>query len=89
MAVRAIPGARKSEITGEENGRLKVRLSAPPAEGKANRELLRLLAKEMGLRKSQARLVSGERSRDKIVLLAGLPASEVKNRLQKVLRAES
>ncbi len=67
---------------------MKVRLNAPPVEGKANRELLRLLAKEMGVRKSQARLVNGDRSRDKIVLLAGLPVTEAKNRLQKVLRAE-
>lgn len=81
-----VPGARKTVIAGEENGRLKVRLQAPPIEGKANKELLKLLARSLGLKKNQVRMKSGERSRDKAVLLAGIPPADVQNRLKKALR---
>lgn len=86
LAVRVITGARKTVIAGEENGRLKVRLQAPPVEGKANKELLKLLARSLGLSKGQVRLKSGERSRDKTVLLAGIPTTDARNRLKKALR---
>lgn len=76
LKVRAIPGAKKSEIVGEHGGRLKVRLNAPPVEGKANKELLRLLAKQLKLKKNQVSLHTGERSRDKIILLAGVRAED-------------
>jgi uncharacterized protein (TIGR00251 family) len=88
LKVRVVPGAKKSEITGEENGQLRVRLNSPPVEGKANKELVKLLAVRLGLKKSQVRLSKGERSRDKIVLLAGVPVSDAVMKLQKVLRGE-
>lgn len=72
-------------IAGEENGRLKVRLQAPPVEGKANRELLKLLSKALGISKSRVRLEAGERSRDKSVLLVGITPAEARDRLKKVL----
>lgn len=72
LAVRVSPRASKAAITGEENGRLKVRLKAPPLEGRANRELLSVLAAALGLRKSRLQLVAGEKSRDKTVLLTGI-----------------
>lgn len=72
LAVRVAPRASKAAIAGEENGRLKVRLNAPPVEGRANRELLEVLAKALGLRKSQLRLAAGLKSRDKAVLLTGI-----------------
>jgi uncharacterized protein (TIGR00251 family) len=87
VEIRALPGARKSEIVGEQNGRLKIRLNAPPVEGKANKELLRLLAKQLGLKKSQVRLHTGDRSRDKIVLLADVTVAEAQ-RILKVPRGE-
>lgn len=72
LAVRVSPRASKAAITGEENGRLKVRLKAPPLDGRANRELLSVLAAALGLRKSRLQLVAGEKSRDKTVLLTGI-----------------
>lgn len=82
VKIRALPGAKKSEIVGEQNGRLKVRLSAPPVEGKANKELLRLLAKQLGLKKSQVRLHTGDRSRDKIILLVDVTVAEAGEKLR-------
>ena len=80
--MRVIPGARKSQIEGESAGRLKVRLQAPPVEGKANKELLRLLARELGLKKNQLTLARGERSRDKVILLAGISPAEAAAKLK-------
>jgi uncharacterized protein (TIGR00251 family) len=74
---RVTPGAKKSEILGwseEEppNGRLlRVKLKAPPLEGKANRELLAFLAKELGVAKSAVSLRSGGKSRVKSIQIEG------------------
>lgn len=76
LAVRVTPRASRAAIAGEENGRLKVRLNAPPVEGRANDELLKLLARALGLKKSQLRLAAGLKSRDKTVLLTGIGEDE-------------
>lgn len=60
---------------------LRVRLTAPPVEGAANRALVEFLARRLGVRRSQVRIVSGEASRDKVVAVEGLGAEEVQARL--------
>lgn len=74
LAVRVSPNARESSITGwssDEKGRpvLLVRLAAPPADGKANKELVRFLAEAFGLPKSEVTLLRGTSSRQKIIEL--------------------
>jgi len=64
--IRVIPRAGRNEIK-QEASMLKVYLTAPPVEGKANKLLLKLLAKHFGLKKSQLRIVKGERTRDKVI----------------------
>ncbi|MDO8735754.1 MAG: DUF167 domain-containing protein [Thermoleophilia bacterium] len=88
LLVRVSPGARKSEIMGEAGGRLRIRLQAPPVEGKANRELARFIARELGLKKNRVSLVSGERSREKTLLLQGVSSPEVRERLKSILEEE-
>ena len=88
LKIRAVPGARKSELSGESAGRLRVRLAAPPVEGKANRELLRFLANAFGVKKNRLLLVAGERSREKLVLLRGVPLAEARARLKTALGEE-
>ena len=61
LKLRVTPGAKKSEIMGEAGGRLRIRLQAPPVEGKANRELLRFIARELGLKKNRVALAGGEK----------------------------
>jgi uncharacterized protein len=68
IEVRVIPNARKREIIVEEN-RLKVKLTAPPLEGRANEELIAYLAETFKVRKSEVRIVRGERGRNKVVFL--------------------
>ena len=74
LTVRVTPNARRSEFAGwtmDEKGRpvLLIKLQAPPVDGKANTELLRFLADELGCAKSQVSLQRGESSRLKVVEL--------------------
>ena len=69
LTVRVIPNASKSEIVGRELGVLKVRLAAPPVEGKANEALIELLADHYDIPKSSITIVKGQTSKTKIVEL--------------------
>lgn len=88
LLVRVSPGAKKSEIMGEAGGRLRIRLQAPPVEGKANRELTRFVARELGLKKNRVTLAAGEKSREKTLLLQGIEPEEVRDRLKSALKEE-
>ncbi len=67
ITVRVVPRASKSEVVGEIDGVLKVRISAPPVDGAANAELIKLLAKHFGVSKSSVEIVSGSTSKTKIL----------------------
>ena len=72
IQVRVQPRARKDEVASERNGRLVVRITAPPVDGKANAALRKLLAKRLGVPASAVTVVRGEASRDKLVEVEGL-----------------
>jgi uncharacterized protein (TIGR00251 family) len=74
------PGAKKSEFAGLHGDALKVRLAAPPVDGKANEALLRFMAEALGIPKSAVNLKSGQASRRKVLEVAGTTAEAV-NRL--------
>ena len=80
--VRVVPRARRDEIAGERDGRLLVRVVAPPLEGKANAAVVRLLAKALGVPKSRVSIARGEASRDKTVRVEGVDAGALE-RLRK------
>jgi uncharacterized protein (TIGR00251 family) len=66
--IRVVPGAKKREIKRDGQG-LKVKLVSQPQEGKANRELVGYLASTFSVRKSEVRIISGEKERRKVVFL--------------------
>ena len=76
-----MPGARKSEVIGEHGDALKIKLQAPPVDGKANRALVEFLGEVLGISKSKIRIISGETSRQKRVSIAGCRAATVRGRL--------
>lgn len=78
LRVRVQPRASRTEVVGEHDGALKVRVAAPPVDGDANRELVRLLAKALGLASSQVRLVSGATGRSKTLEITGADAAAVR-----------
>ncbi|HYH67152.1 MAG TPA: DUF167 domain-containing protein [Urbifossiella sp.] len=77
MAVRAQPGARKNAVVGEHGGALKVAVTAPPEDGRANAALVELLRDWLGLKRSEVDLAAGQTNRNKQVLIRGRSAEEV------------
>lgn len=69
VLIRVIPRARRDEVGGERNGRLLVRTTAAPVDGSANAAVLRLLATHFNVPVRRVHLISGERSRDKVVAI--------------------
>lgn len=83
--LRVQPGAPKNETQGIYNNRLKVRLTSPPVEGRANDCLIGFLSKLLGVKKSALALVAGHKSRDKTVKISGASIVELELSLAKVL----
>ncbi len=77
FAVRVAPRASRDAIEGEYNGALKVRLTAPPVDDRANAALRKLLAERLNVSVSAVRIVAGEKSRTKRVLIAGVSRARV------------
>jgi len=75
------PGAKKTEVVGLHGEALKIRLAAPPVDGKANACLIGFLAERLGVAKASVSLVSGESSRAKRVRIAGVDPSLVRDHL--------
>jgi uncharacterized protein (TIGR00251 family) len=89
--IRVVPRASRSEAAGVRDGALKLRITAPPVEGKANEECIRLLAELLAVKKAQVKILAGHASRTKTVAVAGLSAGEVAARIpaagnQEILR---
>jgi len=80
LRVRAQPGARREGLAGTWNGLLKLAVSAPPEDGRANESLARLLGRLLGLRRNQVELLAGERARTKEFRVE-LPCRTVRARL--------
>lgn len=77
LQIRAVPGSKSSEIKDVWNGKLRVRIAAPAEDGKANKELIDFLAQFFGVSKSSISIVSGEKSRDKTIVISDLDKGEV------------
>jgi uncharacterized protein len=81
ISIKAVPNAPRSQIVGWLGGELKVRVSAPPLEGRANEALCEFLAESLGLPPRAVTLVRGGTSRRKLVRIQGLPLAAVRSRL--------
>ena len=81
LRVRVTPRAGRDHIDGARDGVLRVRLAAPPVEGRANDALIRFLAKTLALPRRDVRLVGGETSREKRLVVESVGAEELHARL--------
>lgn len=75
--VRVVPRASKSEIIGEHDGALKVRIASPPVDGAANLELIRVLAKKLGVSRNDIEIISGATSKNKRIRVTNLSQSKL------------
>jgi uncharacterized protein (TIGR00251 family) len=80
LAIKAIPNAPRSEVVGWLGDALKVKVHAPPVEGRANDALCAFLAETLGLPRRAVTVLRGDTSRQKLVRLDGLTLAEVKAR---------
>lgn len=81
FAVKVHPRAKKTAISGELGGALKLSLTSPPVEGRANEACIEFLAKLLNVARSSVTIAAGETSRNKVIRVAGLSAVEVRKRL--------
>ena len=81
LPVRAQPGARKAGVLGEQGGALKVAVTAPPEDGRANKALTEALRDLLNLKRSQVELLSGATGRDKKFLIRGLTRTDLEGRV--------
>ncbi len=75
--VRLVPRASKSEIVGDFNGALKIRIASLPVDGAANAELIKVLAKKFNVSKSAVEILSGQTSKTKQIKIIGGKASNL------------
>ena len=78
LEVRVAPRASRNRIVGAQDGALKVTLTAPPVDGAANEALKKLLAKAIGVSKSDVEIVRGDRSRIKVLRVRGVRGADVR-----------
>ncbi|MGI5940131.1 MAG: DUF167 domain-containing protein [Thermoleophilia bacterium] len=85
VGFRVSPSATRTAIRGLYGDRIKVSLSAPPEDDRANTELVESLARWLGMRRDTIRIRSGRASRDKVVVFTGLDEAELQSRLAALL----
>ena len=77
LALRVQPKAKRNAVLGEQAGALKVGVTAPPEDGRANEAVLALLREVFDLSRSQVVLLSGQTNRNKVVLIRGVTVAEL------------
>ncbi|MFC1897313.1 DUF167 domain-containing protein [Chloroflexota bacterium] len=80
ISLRVYPNASRNEAMGFSGEVLRVKISAPPIKGKANRELITFLSRLLGVGKGSVNVVKGHTTRNKVVVIEGLSREEVVNR---------
>jgi hypothetical protein len=77
LPVKVVPNASRDKVAGELDGALKVTVAAAPERGAANKAVCKLIARELGLRKQQVRVTSGESSPHKVIRLDGMKLAQI------------
>jgi uncharacterized protein (TIGR00251 family) len=82
IEVQIKPRASRNSVEGWQEETLVIRISVPPVEGAANKALVKMLAGKAGIAKGRVRIVSGEKSRTKILEFEGITLEDLKERLR-------
>jgi len=81
LPVRVHPGAKRNAIAGTHDGALKISLTTPPTDGRANAALIEFLAKRLNIPRARITLLTGAASRSKTLRITGLTQVEVEEKL--------
>ena len=82
LCIRVTPRSSRNKVDGLRDGALKIRLCAPPVEGKANAVLVEFLSEQLGVSRRAVQLVSGQQGRHKLIEVSGISAETAAARLQ-------
>ncbi len=80
--VRVTPNARRNQLVGFKEGVLRIRISAPPVEGKANGAVVKFLSSQLGVSKSRVSIEKGLTSKTKTIIIRGLSRSQAMRLLE-------
>jgi uncharacterized protein (TIGR00251 family) len=83
IRIKLLPKSSRNQVVGREGDHFKVKVTAPPVEGKANKALIDLLAKKLGVPKSHIEIISGKSSRLKSIRIDGLSIEEITRKVEK------
>ncbi len=87
LTIRVTPRSRRNEFGGMmDDGTLRVRVTAPPVEGKANVALIKFLSRVLGVRRNRIEIVAGQKGLDKIISILDMSAEEAEKRIQRWLK---
>ena len=86
LKVHVNPCGSRNQITRWEDGALSVKVTAPPVEGAANKACVEFLSEQLGVRKSRITLVSGDKSRDKVLEVMGLNQTDLQKLIDDLAR---
>jgi len=75
--IRVMPRSPRCEVAGIQDGALKIRITSPPLEGKANNECIRFLADQLKIKRVQITIIAGHKSRNKTVSISGVRKADV------------
>jgi uncharacterized protein len=81
LKIRLTPRGSKNEILGWEGDTLRVKVTSPPVEGAANKACVEFIAERLGVKRNQVSIVSGDKSREKILRISGLSQDDVRFRI--------
>lgn len=89
LSVRVIPRAKRNQISAIlEDGTFKIRINAPPSDGKANKALIKYLSEILDIPRSKIRIASGEKAREKKIEFIGYEIKQIKIKLRKILESQ-
>ena len=77
LHIRVTPRGSKNEILERHGDTIRIKITAPPVEGAANKACMEFVANQLGIKRSQVTIVAGEKSRDKILLISGITPEDV------------
>ena len=77
--IRVLPRSSRNELAGIQDNVLKLKITAPPVEGKANQECIRLLSDRLGIRKNQITIKAGHKSKSKTIFISGIKKEDVES----------
>ena len=86
LRVKVIPGSSRNALTKGADEKLVVKLTSPPVEGKANKQLMKFLGKKLGISPSSISVMRGAASREKLLFIAGVDEAAVRKGLESELK---